>query len=150
MNKKQSIEQFLVQKKIAIAGVSGNTKKFGYAIFNELREKGFDICPINPKMDKVDGVKCYSAVRDIPDEYDKLFIVTPKQETDNILKVAAEKGIEHVWVQQMSDTKETKQIAMDNGIELITKECIFMFAEPVKSIHKFHKVIWKIFGLLPK
>ncbi|MCK5028350.1 MAG: CoA-binding protein [Bacteroidales bacterium] len=150
MNKKQSIQEFLAPKKLAVAGISGNTKKFGYAIFKELREKGFDICPINPKLDEIDGVKVYKSIIDIPDGFEKLFIVTPKSETDAIIKQAAEKGIKHIWVQQTSNTKETEMIAKDLIIELIHKECIFMFAEPVQSIHKFHKAIWKIFGLLPK
>ena len=150
MSKKQSIEQFLAPKKMAIAGVSGNTKKFGYVIFNELQQKGFDICPINPKLDEVDGVKAYKSVSDIPDSYDRLFIVTPKSETDKIIKKAAEKGIKHVWVQQTSNTKVTRQIAKENNVELIEKECIFMFADPIISIHKFHRAIWKILGILPK
>jgi len=56
MSKKESIASFLEPKRIAIAGVSANTKKFGYAIFNELRQKGFDVCPINPKLQEIDGV----------------------------------------------------------------------------------------------
>lgn len=150
MRKKESIEQFLAPKKIAVAGVSANTKKFGYAVFNELRQKGFEICPINPKMDEIENVKCYQSVLDIPDEYDKLFIVTPKIETDNILEQAAQKGIKHVWIQQMSGTENSRKIAEEKGINLIDKSCILMYAEPVKSIHKFHRTIWKIFGLLGK
>ncbi|HAF29609.1 MAG TPA: hypothetical protein DCG75_11220 [Bacteroidales bacterium] len=150
MSKKQSIEEFLAPKKMAIAGVSANTKKFGYAIFNELKQKGYDICPINPKLDELKGIKCYKSVADIPGEYEKLFIVTPKSSTDEILKQAAKKGIKHIWIQQTANTKESATIAKENNIDLIEKECIFMFANPVNSIHKFHKTIWKIFGLLPK
>ena len=150
MTKKESIEQFLTPKKIAVAGISANKKKFGYAVFNELRQKGYDICPINPKLEELEGVKCYNSVTEIPSDYEKLFIVTPKTETDTIMKQAAEKGIKHIWVQQMSNSKETTKIASDLNIELIEKECIFMFADPVKSIHKFHRAIWKIFRLLPK
>ena len=36
---------------------SGNSKKFGYAIVKELREKDFDVCPINPKINELKGVK---------------------------------------------------------------------------------------------
>ena len=50
----------------------------------------------------------------------------------------------------MSNTKETEKIATENNIELIEKECVFMFADPVKDIHKFHRVIWKLLGILPK
>jgi len=150
MDKKESIEQFLAPKKIAIAGVSANTKKFGYAVFNELRQKGFEICPINPTRDEIEDVKCYHSVLDIPDEYEKLFIVTPKSETENILEQAAQKGIEHVWIQQMSGTENSRNIAAEKGVQLIDKACILMYAEPVKNIHKFHRVIWKLIGLLNK
>jgi uncharacterized protein len=150
MTKKESINQFLAPKKIALAGVSRNNKKFGYAIFNELRQKGFDVCPINPKADEIDGVKCYPSVSEIPSGYEKLFIVTPKTDTDNILKQAIDKGIKHIWVQQMSNTTETAKIAKDAGVDLIYKECIFMFVDPVTSIHKFHRFIWKVIGQLPK
>lgn len=150
MSKKESIQRFLEPKKLAIAGVSANPKKFGYTIFKDLREKGFDICPVNPKVDKIDGVKCYSSVNELPDEYKKLFIVTPKTATDEVLKDASEKGINHVWIQQMANTKESATIAKENNIELIDKACIYMFAEPVAGIHKFHRTINKLFGLLPK
>lgn len=150
MSKKESITNFLSGKKFAMAGVSTNKKKFGYVIFKELREKGYDICPINPKTNEIDGVKCYPSVNEIPEDYNKLFIVTPKNTTDAILKEASEKGIKHVWIQQMANTKESASIAQSHGIELIEKECIFMFAEPVTSIHKFHRTLRKLFGMMPK
>jgi predicted CoA-binding protein len=150
MSKKESIQRFLQPKKLAIAGVSANPKKFGYAIFNDLRKKGFDICPVNPKANDIDGVKCYASVSDVPDEYKKLFIVTPKTATNEVLKEASKKGINHVWIQQTANTKESAAIAKENNIDLIEKECIYMFAEPVAGIHKFHRTINKIFGLLPK
>ena len=150
MTKKESINKFLEPKKLAIAGVSRNTKKFGYAIFNELRQKGFEIAPINPNTDEIDGIKCYKSVSEIPTEFEKLFIVTAKNETDIILKQAIDKGIKHIWVQQMSNTPETSKFAKDNGIDLIEKECLFMFADPVSSIHKFHRFIRQVFGQMPK
>ena len=39
------IQEFLAPKKLAIAGVSRNPKKFGYTVFKELREKDFEIYP---------------------------------------------------------------------------------------------------------
>jgi len=150
MTKKESINQFLAPKKLAVAGASRNTKKFGYAVFNELRQKGFDVCPVNPNADLIDGVTSYKSVMELPAGYEKLFIVTPKNETDVIIKQAAEKGIKHIWIQQMSNSPESSKIAKEHGIELIEKECIFMFAEPVNSVHKFHRFLWKVFGQLPK
>lgn len=139
-----------MNQKIAIAGVSSNPKRFGYTIFNDLRKKGFDICPVNPKAKDIDGVKFYASISDVPDEYKKLFIVTPKTATNEVLKEASKKGINHVWIQQTANTKESAVLAKANNIELIEKECIYMYTEPVAGMHKFHRTINKIFSLLAK
>lgn len=150
MSSKAIIEEFLAPRKLAIAGVSRNEKKFGHEVFKELSKKKFDVCPINPNATEIAGIKCYPSVSDIPEDYRHLLILTKNEETDQILRDAANKGITHVWVQQMSNTRESRKIAEENNIKMIEKECIFMFAEPVKGFHKFHRTLRKIFRGLPK
>ncbi|MBN2610524.1 MAG: CoA-binding protein [Bacteroidales bacterium] len=147
---KKDIDNFFEPGKIAVAGVSRNTKKFGYSIFHELSQKGIEVVPVNPKATEIDGVKCYAKVNDLPVDVKSLLIVTPKEETDAILREAIDKGIQNIWVQQMSETEESIKIAEEYQKEVIFKKCIFMFAEPVQSIHKFHRMLTKIFGGLPK
>jgi predicted CoA-binding protein len=150
MNTKKDIEKFLGPKKLAIAGVSRNPKKFGYQIYGELKKRGYEVYPVNPQTSEIAGVTCYRSVSDLPAGVDRLLIVTPKQQTDAVLREAIKKGIPHVWVQQMSETKDTLKIAEENHVDLIAKKCIFMFADPVQSIHKFHRTLAKWFGRLPK
>jgi uncharacterized protein len=150
MNTKKDIEKFLESKKIAIAGVSRNPKKFGHQVFNELKKKGYETYPVNPQTSELAGEKCYRSVSEIPAGVDRLLILTPKIETDAVLREAIKKGITRIWVQQMSETKDTVKIAEENQVDLISKKCIFMFADPVTSVHKFHRTIMKWFGRLPK
>jgi uncharacterized protein len=147
---RQSIESFLSSKKIAIAGVSRNTKKFGYAVFKELTEKGFDVYPVNPNTDTLGGVPCFRSVTALPGDVRNLLVVTPKAQTAEVVHEAIRKGISGIWIQQMSDTPEAIQIAEQSGVNLIAKQCILMWAEPVRSIHKFHRTVKKLFGMLPK
>jgi uncharacterized protein len=86
----------------------------------------------------------------LPDEVDRLYIVTPKRETKSLLEEAIKKGIKKVWIQQMSHTDEALNLARENNLELITKECIFMYAEPVTGPHKFHRFFKKLFGRYPR
>jgi len=58
-------------------------------------------------------------------------------------------GIKSVWFQQGSSSDEAIKFCEEKGMSVVSGECIFMFAEPVDSIHKFHRWIWKIFGKLP-
>lgn len=147
---KKEIESFFEQKKFAIAGVSRNEKKFGGLIYKQMKEKGFDVIPINPNIDDINGDPCYKDVASIPAEYDKLLIITPSSKTESIVSQAVGKGINSIWIQQKSDTPQALEIARNNNINLIHGKCIFMFAEPVKSIHKFHRGLAKVFGKFPR
>ena len=147
---KQQIDAFLEDKKIAVAGVSRDIKKFGYVIFRELRFKGYDIIPINPNADEIDGIKCYKSISELPEGIDSLLLATPKKVSDDSLKEAINKGIKNIWVQQHSNTQNTIKLAEEYNKEIISGKCIFMFAEPVNGFHKFHKNLVKIFGALPK
>jgi predicted CoA-binding protein len=144
------IHEFMAPRKMAMAGVSRNPKKFGGAIFKELKDKGFELYPINPNADEIQGVKCYKSVGDLPHDVEHLLIVTPRYETDIVAKAAVNKGIKMVWIQQESDTPEAVRIIEESGIPLIYKKCIMMFAEPVKSVHGFHRFLAKTFGGYPK
>ena len=144
------IEDFLVEKKLAIAGVSRNSKKFGYLVFKHLRERGYDICPINPNADNIDDLKCFTSVKEIPDLYDRLLIVTQVNNTIDVLKEAIDRGIKKIWIQNKSENKEVLKLAEEKNIDVIYKKCIFMFVEPVEGGHKFHRTIVKFFGSFPK
>ncbi len=146
---KQQIDQFFGSKKLAMAGVSRNPKKFGHQVFNDLIKNGYTVIPINPLTDEINGVKCYKSVGELPADVESLLIMTPKSETDTVLRNAIDKGIKHIWVQQMAETQETLKIAEEYQKEIIMGKCVYMFAEPVSSVHKFHRFLVKIFGMLP-
>ena len=150
MNSKKTIDAFFAEKKIAIAGVSENKIKFGYKVYEALKKNNFEVYPINAKYEKIDDDKCYSSVTDIPEDVKNLIILTPKQATANVTKEAVSKGIKSIWFQQQIETKESLQIAREAGVDFVSKECIFMFLEPVKSIHSFHRFFKKLFGNMPK
>lgn len=144
------IKKFLESKEFAIAGASRNSKKFGGAVFKELKEKGFTLHPINPNTDEIQGQKCFKSVLELPDDVNNLFIVTPRQETQKVVNAAIQKGVKLIWIQQKSETPEAVKTIEDAGIPLIHNKCIFMFADPVKGPHNFHRFFVKLFGGYPK
>jgi len=144
------IDRFFSSGVITIVGVSRNKKKFGRMVFNELKKNGYQLIPVNPNMSEIDGQICYKNIRQVPDEIDSLLIITPKTKTNDVLKEALEMGIKNIWIQRESCTKEVAQIAETVDQSIIHKKCIFMHAEPVKGIHRFHRSIVGLFGQLPK
>jgi len=147
---KTSIDNFLSSRKIAIAGVSRDSKKFGYQVFIHLKKKGFEVYPVNPGADTIAGTPCFRTVASLPLNVHHLLIITPKKQTRDVVAEAIAKGIDNIWIQQMSDSPESIELAMSHPINLVTKECILMHVDPVEGIHKFHRTIRRFFGLLPK
>lgn len=150
MTNLNDIHKFLEPEKMAIAGVSRNPKKFGGAIINELKNKGFELFPVNREAEEIQGVRCYQSVLDLPADVKHLVIITPKHETAGVVKQAVEKGFDMIWIQQKSDTPEAIQMVKNAGIPLIYNKCLMMFADPVKGIHGFHLFLAKTFGIYPK
>lgn len=150
MTKLSSINAFLEPKEMAVCGVSRNKKKFGRVVYDTLKERGFKLYGVNPNMTDIDGDPCFHDVSHLPGHVKYLYIVTPGKQTEGIVAKAIDKGIHNIWMQQMSESDEAIDLAEQNGISLIKKECILKFAEPVTGVHKFHRFLSKLFGMYPK
>ena len=143
------IEKFIASEPVAVVGVSRNPKKFGYAAFKELKEKGLKVIPVNPSSEEILGVKSYPNVSALPPDVGGVIILTKKDQTAGIVRETRVKGIKNIWIQQNSDTKEAIKELEGSDINYITGKCILMFYKP-HSIHKFHRAIVKLFGRFPK
>ena len=150
MVSKSAIDVFFEGKTVAIAGVSRNPKKFPSQVYIELKKKGYTVVPENPNSSEVMGEKTFSSVAELPPEINSLLIITNKQITEQIVEEAIKKGIQNIWIQQMSQTPAAIEKAKEAGINLVYKQCVFMFAEPVAGMHRFHRSMKKLFGQLPK
>jgi hypothetical protein len=145
----KQIEDFISAEPVAMVGVSRNPKKFGYTAFKELKEKGLKIIPVNPFAAEILGVKAYPNVNSLPADVRGIIIMTKKDQTEGVVKEAKAKGIKNIWIQQMADSKEALKELEGSGINYIAGECILMHYKP-HSFHKFHKVIYQLFGRFPK
>ncbi|MFP4469387.1 MAG: CoA-binding protein, partial [Bacteroidales bacterium] len=122
----------------------------GNAAFKEMAKNQYILYPVHPEMEAIEGVKCYKKIADLPDEVQALLVSTSARHSLQLVKEAHEKGIAHVWLQQGSQNDEAIDFAIENNINLIQRQCILMFANPVEGIHKFHRGINKFFGVYPR
>jgi len=145
----KQINDFIDSQPIAMVGVSRNPKKFGYAVFKELKEKGMKLIPVNPEADQILGEKSFTNVGKLPEDVKSILIMTKKEKTAAVVREAKEKGIKQIWIQQSSDSKEALDELKGSDISYISGQCILMHYKP-HSIHKFHRNIKKFFGSFPK
>lgn len=144
----KDVARFLSLEKYAVAGVSRDPKKFGHVMFKDLRKKGMDVVPVNPKAETIDGVKCFSSVSELPPQIKGLIFMTPKEETLSVAREAIAHGIKDLWIQQGAESKSVIAALENENVNLIHNQCIMMFWKP-SGIHSFHRFLKKIFGGLP-
>lgn len=144
----KDVARFLSLEKYAVAGVSRDPKKFGHQIFKDLRKKGMDVVPVNPKADTIDGVRCYNSVSGLPSDIRGVIFMTPKEETLSVAREAIAHGIQDLWIQQGAESKSVIEELDKENVNLIHHQCIMMFWKP-NGVHSFHRFLKKTFGGLP-
>ena len=148
-NSLATINDFLQPRKFALIGLSRDPKKFSRAVYKELTSKGYEIYPVNPNMDDIDGARCYHDVADLPADVKHALFMTPKSNTAGAVENAVHHGFTHLWIQQGAETKEALETAHENSVKIVSHACIMMHANP-GGVHKFHRFLSKIFGAFPK
>jgi uncharacterized protein len=144
------IKEFTSQQHIAVAGVSRKKGKFGNEIYKTLKEKGKSVYAINPNIDKFGDDPCYRTVESLPADVTALLLSTKPEITNQLIPEAITKGIKQIWVQQGAGNKQTLVFSGQNDANIIQKQCMMMFADPVSGMHGFHRSIKKLFGSFPK
>ncbi len=146
MTTKAAVQDFLSQKVLAVVGVSRDPKKFGNMVFSDLKAKGYTVYPINPKAETIGGDKCYASLTDLPEKPGGVVIVTPSLQAEAMVHQAAQAGITRVWLQQGAETPAAIQFCKQNGMDVISGECIFMYAEPTAWFHRAHRFVNTLVG----
>ncbi len=122
------VKDFLKQRRFAVAGSFRNESKYAYRILKTLKEKGYEVYPVNPRLREVDGLTCYPSVKEIPESVDVVDIVTTPQITEKIVRECKEKGISRVWIQPGAESQAAIKFCKDNNIEVVHNLCIMINA----------------------
>ena len=150
----EQVEDFLAQKRIAVAGVSRDRNQPANAIFRKLRDSGHEVFATNPKTQKAEGAACYPDLASIPGGVDAVMIATPPAAGEKIVRQCSELGISRVWMHRSFGAGSVSEAAVDycreHGISVIPGGCPMMFDEPVDVAHKCMRWFLGVTGKLPK
>jgi uncharacterized protein len=139
MTSKATVTDFLSQRVLAVVGASRNPQKFGNSIYRDLKAKGYKVLPVNSHAETVDGDPCYPSLAALPETPGGIIVVVPPAETEKIVREASAAKITRVWLQRGAESPEAIAYCKANGIQVISGECILMFAEPAAFYHKIHR-----------
>jgi len=151
------VQDFLAQKRIAVAGVSRDQGRHpvGNLVFERLRKAGHDVFPVNPHMDTFAGGPCYPDLPSIPGGVDAVVIATRPEATERIVHTCPDAGVRHVWMHQSvaagsSVSPAAVEFCRHNDIGVIAGACPMMYGPGVDFGHRCMRLFLKVSGGLPK
>lgn len=93
-------------KKVAVVGATENRNKFGYIVLKDLVKKGFEVIPVSPKYDIIDGIKVCKDVSLLPEDTELLVFIVPPEVGIVEFKKGYEKGFRKFWFQPGAESNE--------------------------------------------
>jgi predicted CoA-binding protein len=118
--------EFPKYRKWAVVGVSEDREKYGNKIYRDLRNAGYQVFAINPKLETVEGDPCYSSVKNLPETPDVVDLVVPPQASAKVVDDCLAAGIKRIWFQPGSESEDAIQKAQDGGMEVVYDACIMI------------------------
>lgn len=121
-----TIKEFMAKKKFAVVGATDNPEKNGNRIFKNLKNRGYEVYPVNPKMDVLEGTKVYHTLSDIPVEIDVVDFVVPPPVTEEILKECKALGLKRIWLQPGAESEAAIRYCDENKMTVLHDVCVMM------------------------
>ena len=150
---KEAASEFLVNKRVAVTGVSRTPKTHGSNnVYRRLRERGYDVFAVNPNAQEVEGDRAYPDLRSIRGGVDAVVIGTRPEVAERTMHECAELGIRHVWMHRGPGSGSVSAAATDygrqHGITVIDGGCPLMFEPTADFGHKIMRLVYA--GKVPK
>ncbi len=148
------IEDFLAQKRIAMAGISRDPASFSVTLFDELCRRGYDVVPVNPNIAEVKGRRCFARVQDIQPPVEAALLMTSPKETEQVVNDCAEAHIPRIWMYRAAGkgavSPRAVEFCRERGLQVVPGECPLMFLPHTAGFHRFHGFVRKITGRYPR
>lgn len=152
---KEAAADFLSSKRIAVTGVSRNPSGHGSNIvYQRLRERGYEVFPVNPNANTVEGDPCFTDLKSIPGGVEAVVIGTRPATADQTIRECADLGIKKVWMHRSfgegSVSDSATEYGRSHGITVIDGGCPLMFDPTGDFGHKIMRAFCRMTGAVPK
>ncbi len=148
------VEDFLAQKRIAVAGVSRSGEGTANLIYRKLRDSGYQVFALNPHATEIEGDTCYPNLIAIPGGVAGVVVATTPEVTLTIAQECVDLGISRIWMHRSfgpgSVSEEAVALCRRHNMQVIDGACPMMFCQPVDMAHACMRWVLRVTGGLPK
>ena len=113
-------------RRIAIVGASPNPARPSHGVMSYLMDQGYDVVPINPNAEEVQGVRAYPTLEDAAAEtgsFDIVDVFRRPEHAPGIARSAVATGSGALWLQLGVVNWEAAQIAHEAGLPVVMDRC---------------------------
>ena len=109
-----------------VVGVSQDREKYGNKIYRDLKAAGYRVYGVNPRLETIEGDKCYPDLKSLPEKPAVVNMVVPPSAALSVVEDSHAAGIERMWFQPGSESDEAIEKAESYGIHVIANACIMI------------------------
>ncbi|HXV45993.1 MAG TPA: CoA-binding protein [Nitrososphaera sp.] len=119
------IKKFYDLKNIVVVGMSKNEGKAAHYVPKYLIDLGYNVIPVNPTANEIQGRRSYPAVSSVQEKIDIVDIFRPSEDVPAVVEDALKKeGIKVIWMQEGIYSEAAERTAREKGIEVVYNRCM--------------------------
>jgi uncharacterized protein len=109
----------MTKQTVAIVGASADRSKFSNKSIHAHLKAGYEVFPVHPREETIEGLKVYRSVLDIPGALDRVSLYLPPAIGVNALDDIAKKGCQELWINPGAESPELMEKARALGLNTI-------------------------------
>jgi hypothetical protein len=106
-------------KIVAVIGASKDRDKFGNKAVRGFRQAGYEVIPIHPLDDEIEGIQAYGSVLEVPGDIDIATLYVPPNVGERLVDEIVQKKIPLLWLNPGADGPGVIKRAQAFGLELV-------------------------------
>ena len=107
-----------MKQTIAVIGASRDRSKYGNKCVRAYAAEGWQVFPVNPGADEVEGLTAYPSIEAVPGELQRISVYLPPDVTDRAIPEIADKGAWEVWFNPGSANPDVLARAREYGLNV--------------------------------
>jgi len=115
-------EIFASSRRIAVVGLSPDLSKASYGVAQYLSQY-YEVVPVNPNYEDIEGVRCYPSVASIPGPVDLIDVFQRSERVPDFVDDALAAGSPYFWMQLGISNAAARAALEAKGVQVVDDLC---------------------------
>lgn len=119
------IDRILAQTRtVAVVGISDRTDRPSNGVARYIKDRGYRVIPVNPRLTEVLGEKAYPSLSDIPEKVDLVDVFRKSEAVPALAEEAVRAGVRFFWMQEGVVSEQARDRLERAGILVVMDRCV--------------------------